>query len=143
MKALYRIFFGCIWYVIVVLLNHALFFCDLRDSSSGWHFCVWLFCDSHQPSLSMGFSKKNIGGDCHFLHHGIFPTEGMNSSLLRWQADCLSLSHQGSPPPAPHPAVPFPIAILLLCFYIGPVAALAHTWGLVCLTLMCECWMFR
>ena len=97
MKALYRICFGCIWYVTVVLLNHVWFFCDLRDSSSGWHFCVWLVCDSHQPSLSMGFSKKNTGGDFHFLHHGFFPTEGMNSSPLHWQADSLLLSYQESP----------------------------------------------
>ena len=34
---------------------------------------------------------------CHFLLQGIFPTQGWNSCLLHWQADSLSLSHQGSP----------------------------------------------
>ena len=34
---------------------------------------------------------------CHFLFQGIFPTQGSNQCLLRWQADSLPLSHQGSP----------------------------------------------
>ena len=76
-------------------------------------------------------SGKNTGVGGHFLFQGIFPTQGSNSSLLRWQADSLWLSHQGSPPLTPHPTVPFPIAILLLCFYIDPVVALANTCGLV------------
>ena len=29
--------------------------------------------------------------------HGIFPDQGLNPSLLRWQAASLSLSHQGGP----------------------------------------------
>ena len=28
---------------------------------------------------------------------GSFPDQGSNTRLLRWQADSLSLSHQGSP----------------------------------------------
>ena len=28
---------------------------------------------------------------------GIFPDQGLNPSLLHWQADSLLLSHQGSP----------------------------------------------
>ena len=28
---------------------------------------------------------------------GIFPGQGSNPRLLHWQADCLPLSHQGSP----------------------------------------------
>ena len=36
-----------------------------------------------------------MGG--HFLLQGIFPTQGSNLRLLRWQADSLLLSHQGSP----------------------------------------------
>ena len=31
---------------------------------------------------------------CHFLLQGIFPTQGLNLCLLRWQADSLPLSHQ-------------------------------------------------
>ena len=34
---------------------------------------------------------------CHFLLQGIFPTQGSNPCLLHWQADSLTLSHQGSP----------------------------------------------
>ena len=49
-----------------------------------------------QAPLSMGFSRKNTGMDCHFLLQGIFPTQGSNQCLLHWQTlDCLS--HQGSP----------------------------------------------
>ena len=33
---------------------------------------------------------------CHFLLQGIFPSQGLNSGLLHWQAGSLSLSHQGS-----------------------------------------------
>ena len=40
---------------------------------------------------------KNTGEGCHFLLQGIFPTQGSNPHLLHWQADSLSLSHQGSP----------------------------------------------
>ena len=43
------------------------------------------------------FLGKNTGVGCHFLFQGIFPTQGSNLSLLRWQADSLPLSHQGSP----------------------------------------------
>ena len=42
------------------------------------------------------FPGKNTGVGCHFRLQGIFPTQGMNPSLLHWQADSLSLSHQGS-----------------------------------------------
>ena len=31
---------------------------------------------ARQAPLSMGFSGKNTGGDCHFLLQGIFPTQG-------------------------------------------------------------------
>ena len=34
---------------------------------------------------------------CHFLLQGIFLTQGLNLHFLHWQADSLSLSHQGSP----------------------------------------------
>ena len=41
------------------------------------------------------FPGKNIGKGCHFLLQGIFPAQGLNSSLwrlLHWQADSLLLS---------------------------------------------------
>ena len=43
------------------------------------------------------FPGKNTGVGCHFLLQGIFWTQGLNLRLLHWQADCLPLSHLGSP----------------------------------------------
>ena len=43
------------------------------------------------------FPGKNIGVGCHFLLHGIFPTQGSNLHLQHWQKDSLPLSHQGNP----------------------------------------------
>ena len=49
---------------------------------------------------------------CHFLLHGIFPTEGLNLGLLHCRQTLYHLSHQGSAvsnkrqgesPPNPHP----------------------------------------
>ena len=40
---------------------------------------------------------KNTGVGCHFLLHGIVPTQGLNPHLLHCQADSLTLRHQGSP----------------------------------------------
>ena len=34
---------------------------------------------------------------CHILLQEIIQTQGLNLSLLHWQADSLLLSHQGSP----------------------------------------------
>ena len=42
------------------------------------------------------FLGKNMGVGCHFLLQGIFLTQGLNPSLLHWQAESLPLSHQGS-----------------------------------------------
>ena len=36
---------------------------------------------------------KNIGVGCHFLHQGIFLTQGLNPCLLHWQTDSLPLHH--------------------------------------------------
>ena len=43
------------------------------------------------------FPGKNKGMGCRFLLQGIFPTQGLNSSLLHWQVVTLPLSQQGSP----------------------------------------------
>ena len=51
-----------------------------------------------QAPLSMGFSRQEHWMDCHFLLQGIFPTLGLNPSLLHWQVDFLRLSHLGSSP---------------------------------------------
>ena len=42
-------------------------------------FCPW------------NFPGKNTGVGCHFLLQWIFPTQGLNSNLLHWQADSLPL----------------------------------------------------
>ena len=52
---------------------------------------------THQASLSLEFSRQKYWSSCHFLFQGIFPTQGSNLHLLRWQADSLPLSHQGRP----------------------------------------------
>ena len=50
------------------------------------------------PASSVhGISSKNTGVGCHFLLQGIFPTQGLNPFLLRWQAESVPLSHLGSP----------------------------------------------
>ena len=46
------------------------------------------------------FPGQNIGVGHHFLHQGIFSTQGSNQSLLHllhWQANSLPLHHLGSP----------------------------------------------
>ena len=51
------------------------------------------------------FPGKNTGVGCHFLLQGIFPTQGLNQSLLcllHWQADSLLLGHLGSLSPCMH-----------------------------------------
>ena len=51
---------------------------------------------AHQAPLSMGFSRQEYWSGLHFLLQGIFPTQGLNSSLLHWHVDSLPLSYQGS-----------------------------------------------
>ena len=43
------------------------------------------------------FPGKNTGEGCHFLHQGIFLTQGWNPCLPHWQAYGLPLSHWGHP----------------------------------------------
>ena len=40
---------------------------------------------------------KNTGVGCHFLFQGIFPTQGLNPSLLHCRQTLYHVSHQGSP----------------------------------------------
>ena len=62
---------------------------------------VWLFASpwtvSWQAPLSMGFPRQEYW---NFLLQGIFPTQGLNPSLLcllHWQACSLPLSHLWRP----------------------------------------------
>ena len=43
------------------------------------------------------FPGKSTRVGCHFPLQGIFPTQGLNLSLLHWKEDSLPLSHLGSP----------------------------------------------
>jgi len=55
----------------------------VSDSANPWTVAL-------QAPLFMGFSSKNTGVGCHALLQGIFPTQGLNSCLVHWQA-ALSL----------------------------------------------------
>ena len=62
---------------------------------------VWLFAISwtvaHQAySFPWNFPGRNIRAGCHFLLQEIFLTQGLDQSLLHWQADSLPLHHLGS-----------------------------------------------
>ena len=66
--------------------------------------CVQLFetlwTVTHQAPLSMGVSRREYWSELPSLLQGIFPTQGLNPSLLcllHWQVDFLPLSHLGSP----------------------------------------------
>ena len=81
----------------------ALFICQVVSDSLGPHelqatglLCPW------------DFPGKNSGVGCHFLLHGIFPTQGLNShllSLLHWQPDSSPPSHLGSPEVLKFPSI--------------------------------------
>ena len=62
---------------------------------------LWLHGLEH-PRLPCPWDSpgKNTGVGCHFFLQRIFPTQGLNLSLLNllhWQAVSLPPSHQGSP----------------------------------------------
>ena len=67
----------------------------------------------YQVSLSTRISKEKLGVGCLALLQGIFLTQGLNPCLLRWQADSLPPSHQGSPPTQ---------------WYIAALFIIAKTW---------------
>ena len=54
---------------------------------------------ARQALCPWDFPGKNTAVGYHFLLQGIFLTQGLNLSLLHWQADSLPLSHLGSPLP--------------------------------------------
>jgi len=45
----------------------------------------------------MGILQENTGMGCHALLQGIFPTQGLNPSLLHCRQMLYCLSHQGGP----------------------------------------------
>ena len=52
---------------------------------------------AYQALLSVEFSRKNSGVDCHSLLQGIFLTQESNLHLLHCRQILYCLSHQGSP----------------------------------------------
>ena len=50
-----------------------------------------LWTVARQAPLSMEFSRQNTGVDCHALLQGMFPSQGSNPGLLRWQVGSSSL----------------------------------------------------
>ena len=50
---------------------------------------------ARQASLSMEFSSKSTGVDCHSLPHRNFPTEGWNPGLLPRRQTLHRLCHRG------------------------------------------------
>ena len=47
---------------------------------------------THQTPPSMGFSRQDTGVGCHFLLQEIFPTQGLNPSLLHCRQTLYRLS---------------------------------------------------
>ena len=61
--------------------------------------CNPMDCSPAGSYVHGNFPGKKTGVGFHFLLQGIFPTQGLNPSLLHllhWQADSLLLSNQGS-----------------------------------------------
>ena len=61
----------------------------LFDSATPWAVV-------YQAPLSMGFSGKNTGVDCHFLLQGIFPTQGLNLGLPHCRQILYQWSHHNN-----------------------------------------------
>ena len=49
-----------------------------------------------QAPLSMGFSRQEYWGGCHFLLQGTFLTQELNPGLLHCRQTLCHLSHQGN-----------------------------------------------
>ena len=58
--------------------------CVLSHFSCDQLWKLWIVV--YQTPLSIGSGGKNTGVGCHFLLHGIFPTQGSNLRLLRLPA---------------------------------------------------------
>ena len=83
---------------------------------------------AHQASLSMGFSRQEYWNTLLFpVLQGIVPAQESN---LRWQADSLSLSHQGG-----H-------TLALLAFRVDSVDPVLRTLGFATLLHMLK-WSFK
>ena len=70
--------------------------------------CATLWTAARQAPLSMDSSGKNIGGGCHVLIQGIFPTQGSNLCLLCLPALAGVLFTTSTTWEAPQKTHPFP-----------------------------------
>ena len=70
----------------ISVLSHSV----LSDSWEPWTI-------AHQAPLSLDSPGTNTRVDCHFLLQGIVPTQGLNPSLLHYQAGSLPLAPPGTP----------------------------------------------
>ena len=59
--------------------------------------CDPVDCSPPGSSVHEIFPGKDTGGGCHFLLHGIFPTQGSNLRLLHCRQILYQLSYKGSP----------------------------------------------
>ena len=62
------------------------------------HFLATLWTVAARLLCPWDFPGKNTGVGYHFLLQGIFPTQGLNPGLLRWQVGSLPLHQLGSIP---------------------------------------------
>ena len=100
-----------VWLLVIINMAYGLDFCSLM-CYLGLLACVLksVVSDSLPPHglqptrflCPWNCPGKNTGVGYPFLFQGIFPTQGLNPSLLRvlhWQADSLPLTLLGSPVP--------------------------------------------
>ena len=68
--------------------------CSIVKAVSSSFATLWTV--AHQAPLSKGFPRQEYWSGYYFLLQGLFLTQELNLCFLHWQADSLSLSHQGS-----------------------------------------------
>ena len=101
-----------VWFYILAVLGLHCFlgFCSscgtlgLCSSCARVSRCSGFSCSWALGSRACGLQTLRCEGSVVVVHRlscsvacGIFPDQGLNSYLLHWQADSLSLSHQGRP----------------------------------------------
>ena len=80
---------------------------DRSLPGSSVHLCYPMDCRLPCSSVHGDSPGKNIGGCCHDLLHGIFPTQGLNPGVPHCRQILYHLSHQGSPRKLEWVAYPF------------------------------------
>ena len=84
----------CVGFSLVAVSGAALRCCVWASHCSGFSCCgAWLLGPQAQWLWHVGFAH----GLSYSAACGILSDQGLNPCLLHWQADSLSLSHQGSP----------------------------------------------